>query len=127
MHGTLQLSRSERILRIGAKLSKGVTLMLAGKAEEKRREGIKSVKTIATVPIGNGTQNGDETDSQILQYLRRVGSASPRDIERGLNLPKATAFRYLNRLVEAGGVVRSGKTTAIRYHILTPSPAPNVR
>ena len=59
------------------------------------------------------------TGVAILKYLHRVGSASPRDIQRALDLPKTSAFRHLDRLIKDGAVIRTGKTAAIRYKTVT--------
>jgi hypothetical protein len=59
----------------------------------------------------------DDVDSAILSFVQKAGNASPRDIHNAIDLPKTTAFRRLARLVDAGLLMRSGKTTAIRYRI----------
>ena len=90
MDTTEHMSREERIQRIGELLSKGVTLMLMREAEEKR------ATQAAAAPAGSngaeveapdsckGPVAGNETVRSILDYLKRVGQASPRDIQRSL-------------------------------------------
>lgn len=127
---TEHLSREERIQRIGELLSKGVTLMLIREAELKR-----SSQVAATSASGNGSADeppavpspehqvagDDDTARSILDFLRRVGQASPRDIQRNLDLPKSTLYRHLIRLVQSSLVVGTGKTSAIRYRLAEPS------
>lgn len=125
------LTREQRVQRIGELLSKGITLMLMREAEEK--QALKPALALA------GSNNAPDEDSgicddskhpiaedgaarSILDYLKRVGQASPRDIQRGLNLPKSTVYRYLNRLIQANHVVGGGKTSAIRYRLTSPLP-----
>jgi len=53
---------------------------------------------------------------------KRVGSASPRDIQRALGLPKTSAFRHLDRLTKAGTIYRAGETAAVRYQLTAQPP-----
>jgi len=128
MNPTEYLTYSERITRIGQLLSKGITLLLMEEDEEKRRAA--SVHKGNASPDRRDRENrveqsrfgeiSDDTERQILEYLNRVGKASPRDIQRALEIPKPTAFRKLARLAQIQLVVRSGKTTAIRYRLTLP-------
>jgi uncharacterized membrane protein len=119
-----QLNRTERLQRIGELLSKGITLMLLQKAEQERDRQEKSIPTKpklekSSVPEQRNEDRQDpETETDILNYLKRVGGASPRDVQRALDLPKSTAYRYLSRMVENQSIVRSGKTTSVRYNSL---------
>lgn len=120
MHFTDHMTRAERIARIGELLAKGVTLMLArearDKAESKSVEVLEqSSKPAKTAFCTEHATPENEAETAILAYLRRVGSASPRDIQQALDLSKATAFRRLQRMTKTGLVVRSGQTSAIRY------------
>jgi hypothetical protein len=62
----------------------------------------------------------NDDERKILEYLKRVKKASPRDMQLCLELSKATLFRRLKRLGEAKLVVGSGSTTAIRYRLAEP-------
>ena len=60
----------------------------------------------------------DYGERALIKCLKRVEAASPRDIQRCLDLPKATAFRKLALLVKANLIARTGRTTAIRYRFI---------
>lgn len=115
------MNREERLQRIGELLSTGVTFLLMREAERERDRNMKSANANLGSdksdnkggPTGNG--HNDAIESQILNYLKRFGAASPRDIQGSLGLPKTTVFRHLARLVQNRVVFRSGKTTSIRY------------
>lgn len=117
------LTREERIQRIGQLLSKGITLMLLREAEEKRMAE-QQAPTGAMDQLALGSHSGsadekvnrfDDDERKILEYLHRVRAASPRDMQRCLELSKATLYRKLRHLIEAKLVSASGRTTAIRY------------
>ena len=121
MNLNIHMTRTERVQRIGALLSKGVSLMLLREAEAKRKaEFIPTAP--AAVEQAERVFDGDESETDVLKYISRVGSASPRDVQRGLSIPKTTAFRRLDRLVKAGCIVRTGKTAAIRYQLAAQQP-----
>lgn len=131
MNPTGHLTRAERIQRIGELLSKGVALLLLREANENVTRQSESspngdhqapAKTVAGRT--SSAVSEDTAESTILNYLRRVGCASPRDIQSSLDLPKSTVYRHVNRLVRMKLVGRSGKTTSIRYR---PTPLVSVR
>ena len=120
------LSREERIARIGQLLAKGITLMLQREAAEKQDAESRLQRNTAgacgaaahSENASPGPAIADDGEREIFNYLRRVGAASPRDIQRALDLTKATAFRTLARLVKASLIARTGRTAAIRYRII---------
>lgn len=131
MNTTSQLPRAERIQRIGKVLSKGVALLLMREVNEKvtveSESSPKGDLQASAEAVAGRTSRAvaeDTAESTILNYLRRVGCASPRDIQNGLDLPKSTVYRHLNRLVQMRLAARSGKTTSIRYR---PTPPVSVR
>ena len=115
------LTREERFARIGALLAKGIHLMLSREAEEKRQLELQAsatdrgVRDANSQPVTNGKSELDEDDRRIIEYLERVGSASPRHMQHALPMSKATLFRRLTGLLAAGLVVRAGKTTGVHY------------
>jgi hypothetical protein len=121
------LTRAERIQRIGKLLAKGVTLLLMREAEEKRlahRQALSPTVEESAISRANDPSGAtvlDEDERRILDYLKRVKRASPREMQCCLDLRKATLFRKLKRLLEAKLVVYSGRTTAIRYQLAGPS------
>lgn len=120
MNFTSELTRAERMKRIGELLAKGITILLVREAQEKEDQ-----KRFTSSPQQSPSSRSvtdcqqasveDGTGAAVLAYLQRVGSASPRDVQRALSLSKATAFRRLNELLQIGEVLRFGKTTAVRY------------
>jgi len=130
---TDHLTREERIQRIGQLLAKGISLLLAREAEE-RRLAISQVSTAAAdqpAPHfqdqhGAGSTNGlDDDERKILEYLRRMKTASPRNMQSYLELSKATLYRKLRQLLDANLVTASGKTTGIRYRWAGPAEVPS--
>ncbi|MGY8525939.1 Fic family protein [Paracidovorax citrulli] len=70
-----------------------------------------------------------ELEERILRFLSertRAGFAEQcrGDIARALALPSATAYRYLNRLVEAGKLTRAGRGRATTYRLCDPQQRP---
>jgi uncharacterized membrane protein len=121
MNLNVHMTRAERVQRIGAILSKGVSLMLLREAEAKRKAELIPAAAVA-VQQADRVSDGDDTPSAIIKYIDRVGSASPRDVQRGLSLPKTTAFRHLDSLTKAGIISRIGKTAAVRYQLAVQLP-----
>lgn len=68
-----------------------------------------------------GSRNLKRT-SAIFRFVDRLGSASPREVRRGLDLPKTTAFRHLDRLTKASIICRISKTAAVRYQLAVQQP-----
>ena len=117
MNQTEHLTYKERIARIGQLLAKGVTLMLMCEAEERRQaEAQASVKENPIAVAVSMAGLGDD-HRKILEYLNRVGKASPREMQDALEISKTTLFRRLTELQEGGLVVRSGKSAAVRYRL----------
>ena len=121
MNLKFQLTREERIKRLGELLAKGITIMVLREAEEKRKANFNPAAT-AALQQAERVVDGDDTPSAIIRYIERIGSASPRDVQRGLDLPKTTAFRQLDRLNKAGIISRIGKTAAVRYQLADQQP-----
>jgi predicted HTH transcriptional regulator len=97
--------------------------MLAREAEERRDAAIR-VDVPSAVPAGLKLEeviSADDMAQVIVDYLKRVSSASPRDIQRALQGSKATVYRRLKQLLKAGCIIRSGKTTAVRYRPRPPT------
>jgi uncharacterized membrane protein len=120
------LTREQRLARIGALLAKGIYLMLSREAEEMRQLELQAsasgtdpgVRNSNNQTVTNGMSQSDEDDRRIIEYLRRVESASPRHMHRALSMSKATLFRRLTELMTAGLVMRAGKTTGVQYRLV---------
>jgi hypothetical protein len=115
------LNREDRLRRIGELLAKGVTLLCLREAAEVRAGANAVTNTTRSHPVRRDSeipQIEDPAQNQILTYLSNVGDASPRDIQRSLCIPKATAFRKLTKLLQLGLLARSGSTSAMRYRLV---------
>lgn len=116
MNMTEHLTDKERMARIGQLLAKGITLMLMHEAEEKRQaeEAQAAAKVDSTVTAVT-VDWLDDDHRRILEFLLRVGKASPREMQANLEMSKVTLFRRLRELQAAGLVERTGKSAAVRY------------
>jgi uncharacterized membrane protein len=127
MNYTSHLTRSERIESIGQILAKGGGLLLARKAEEEGLAQSPASTCAADRPRLHSQDQHDaggaivlnDQEQKILDYLMRVKTASPREMQSRLDLCKPTLFRRLKRLLEARLVVSSGSTTAVRYGFMS--------
>lgn len=121
MNPTLHLTRAERLRRIGELLAKGVALMLAEERTQVCKPNAVSAGERPDVfGIAGESVTGHplvETERAICDYVQKVRTASPRDIQRACSLSKATAFRALTRLVQRDVLTRTGGTTAVRYQL----------
>jgi DNA-binding MarR family transcriptional regulator len=61
----------------------------------------------------------DATEQQVLAYLGRTGTATPRDFQQALGLSPMTVTRRLLRLRSAGLVAVEGQTWSARYRLRT--------
>jgi DNA-binding Lrp family transcriptional regulator len=109
MHPYAHLSRAERIRRIGEILAKGVTL-LAIKQQQKDH-----AAAVAEVAAEVEQSESDWITRGIVEFLKRVGWASPRDIYRHLDVPPRTGARRLHALLASGILERRGLTSAAQY------------
>lgn len=110
------LAEDERLDRIATLIAKAVVLFrrderLAGRDDT-------SADGDASGPVADVTDLAtDETEKQILRYLVRISSATPRNIGTALNLSRQTVARKLARLRSAGLVLVAGKTRMARYEL----------
>jgi uncharacterized membrane protein len=117
MNPTEHLGEEERLERIAALLSKGVTLMLTREAEEKRRQ--MNLRN-ATPPVSPclPPDVGDSGNQAIVDYIFRVGAASPKQVQANLGLTRSSTWRRLSDLESRGVIVRAGRTRSVRYEIV---------
>jgi hypothetical protein len=57
------------------------------------------------------------TEDRVIKYLARVGEASPAILRTVIQLPRTSAYRVLNGLVESGRIVSDGQTRALVYRL----------
>jgi hypothetical protein len=116
-----QLSRSERLARIGELLAKGIALLTLAEQRQGAPVADSGVGDNHAIPDGRnrgeGLQPENDEEQKILAYIGKMFSASPRELQQHLGLSKATAYRRLNRLVQANLLVRSGATKGIKYQL----------
>lgn len=116
------LSEDERLDRIGALIAKAVVLY----RNDQQRAGEVEPETVADADQGGVIRSvadlaEDETEKQVIRYLERVGSATPRGFSAALGLSRQTVTRKLARLRASGLVVVTGKTRMARYELAGPS------
>ena len=120
MHPYEHLSREERIRRIGEILAKGVHLYLVAQREKERSA---AVADVAAKVEESGT---DWITRGIVEFLKRVDWASPRDIRGHLDVAQRTCTRRLQALLASGVLESRGFTTGVQYRIrTTPLQAPS--
>lgn len=125
MKTAAHITETERLQRIGELLSKGVTLMLAAEANEQQRLGSGDAVPPQRTQDGTTPTAGVPDDVPVVKpvavpvvdFLKRVGSASPREIQVHFGFSRRTASRRLNQLQDAGVIVRNGHTRDVRYRI----------
>lgn len=89
-----------------------------GRLEE--RERLRSVATSADVAAAAaGDLVGDECERRIVAHLRKVGSATPRELSVVLGLTRRTVSRKLARLRAAGLCQSEGRTRMACYRLRT--------
>jgi len=117
MNPTEHLSEEERLRRIAELLSKGVTLMLMREAEKKARS-LDTRTALPSVTRFQPTQAFDAGSQAVVDFLYRVGSASPKQVQANLGLPRSSTSRRLIDLESRGVIMRAGRTRSVRYELV---------
>jgi DNA-binding transcriptional ArsR family regulator len=99
--------------------------VVANDADSDKRSASEQEDQGKPTPANDGNQTAntsdnsgrDETENSVIEYLHRIGEASPQDIQSSLNLSRSTTYRAMDRLAEEGVVLRSGKTRSVRYRL----------
>ncbi len=108
MSHVAHMTRTERTQRIGELLAKAVSLQHTRECQSEPE----------TIPVDAELEISlDETSQAILKFLRQIGSAAPRDIQKHIDVHPKTAYRKLKELEENGFLVRSGATRSARYRL----------
>gem|GEM_PF-4087462 len=55
-------------------------------------------------------------EGAVLEYLKENGPASRADLQKATNISRDGIFTLLGELIERGIVLKTGKSTATRYH-----------
>ena len=96
---------TRRCLRIGDILAKGVHLYLIAQRDKKRSAGVAEV-------IAKVEESGPDWITRgIMEFLKRVGWASPREIRRHLDVTQRACTRRLQALLASGVLERRGFTS----------------
>jgi CRP-like cAMP-binding protein len=114
MNPTDNMSEEERLQRIAELLSKGITLMLMREAEGRSRPTGADAKR-QTTACRQAPVAGDPAGQAIVDYLFRVGTASPKQVQSNVGLTRSSACRRLGELEARGLIARNGRTRAVRY------------
>jgi CRP-like cAMP-binding protein len=109
------LPETERIRRIGELIGKAVLLYRRDLRAAGRVEALVATRE----PGGPAALVDDAIEQRVVEYLARIGSASPHDLCVALGHTRTTVSRKLARLRNAGVLKASGKTKAIRYSLRT--------
>jgi hypothetical protein len=113
VHPYEHLSREERIRRIGEILAKGVTLLAIKQQEDARKAGV------AQVVVQVEQSETDWITRGIVEFLKRVGWASPREIRLHVDVTQRTCARHLQAMLVGGMLESRGLTSAVQYRIRT--------
>lgn len=111
MHPYEHLTREERIRRIGELLSKAVTLYVIKQKEDARKAGV------AQVAAKVEESGADWITRGIVEFLKRVGWATPREIRLNLDVAQRTCTRRLQALLASGVLESRGFTSGAQYRI----------
>jgi CRP-like cAMP-binding protein len=117
LHRFDHLGETEVVRRIGELLATAIRRhgCLSRDRDKIRFEGVTEPAN-ATDPA---MLVSDPVAQQMVQYLVRVGPASPRDVGVALGLARRTVARKLARLRATGLCEVVGKTKAARYQLRT--------
>jgi hypothetical protein len=62
-------------------------------------------------------QQGNVPEDKVVNYLSKVGEASPAILRAVLQLPRTSAYRVIDGLVGSGRIVSEGQTRALVYRL----------
>ncbi|MEZ5415456.1 MAG: helix-turn-helix domain-containing protein [Opitutaceae bacterium] len=122
--GGLNLSDSIRLERIGEILYDAI--LASGLLEETGEdEASLPESTRGQQQILSGAPQ-DQSEARVITYLGRVGEASPSALRTVLGMPRTSAYRVMNRLVESGRILSEGQTRTLVYRLADLSHQQNV-
>ena len=109
------LSRDARINLLGHYLSKMVSLMHADELEQKE---IKARRKMDGATMETQSDASRDDTEVIVTFLRRVRSASAKEISRFAGIARSSMFRRLRELSDAGVVGKTGMGKHARYGLV---------
>ena len=113
------LPEAERLRRIGALVALAVSRQSAARPGDPDNVLPAPVSPLAGERNSPALAGSDATERSMIDYLTRVGAATPRDFQVALGLSPMTITRRLARLRKAGLVLAEGQTRAVRYTLRT--------
>jgi predicted HTH transcriptional regulator len=116
------LSRDARIQLLGHYCSKMVTLMHVAELEQQEIRARQAVETKGDgVTIKSQSSALTDDGKAIVQFLERVGAASPDDIRRYTGMSRMSVFRRLKELASAEILGKVGNGKSVRYRLVSKS------
>lgn len=109
------LSRDARISLLGHYLSKMVSLMHADEMEQGERNARRAMDDRTMIMQSGALPNDSDV---IVTFLRRVRSASAKEISRFAGIARSSMFRRLRELTTAGVIGRTGMGKQARYGLI---------
>ena len=109
------LSRDARINLLGHYLSKMVSLMHADELEQKE---IKARRKMDGSTMDTQSDASRDDTELIVTFLRRVRSASAKEISRFAGIARSSMFRRLRELSDDAVVGKTGMGKHARYGLL---------
>jgi len=109
------LSEPARLQRIGEILCDAI--FASGFAEELVPDEEAPVEPSMSLEWDRPSTELDDNEDRVIRHLGRVGEASPSSLRTVLQMPRTTAYRVMNRLVESGQIVSAGQTRSLVYRL----------
>jgi hypothetical protein len=109
------LSEPARLQRIGEILCDAI--FASGFADDLGGEQVDPAKPSMSLEWDRPSTELEETEKRVIRHLGRVGEASPSSLRTVLRMPRTTAYRVMNRLVELGQIVSEGQTRSLVYRL----------
>jgi len=108
----------ERLKRIGDILCTAI-LAEGAPLHEPDEAGVGPVEQEQVPLLG---RRGMAPEDRVVDYLAKVGEASPAILRAVLQMPRTSAYRVINGLVESGRLMGDGQTRALVYRLGTLPP-----
>jgi len=119
-HGEQCSSEQERLKRIADILCSAI--LAEGRSIEEPGESVDEDRDQSRLPEPVPVQRSTIPEDKVVNYLSKVGEASPAILRAVLQLPRTNAYRVIDGLVESGRIVSEGQTRALVYRLGTLPP-----
>ena len=108
---TRSLSEAERLRQIGELLYGAIDWSKVPVTVEEPEA------RLVTIASTNDSGTLTSPESRVVHYLRRVGEASPAVLRTVLHMPKTSAYRVIQGMVDAGSIRGFGQTRSLVYRL----------